>query len=108
MRDPGARRPYVGRPLPRFEDARLVRGRGRFTGDAVFDGQLHAVFVRSPHAHARIRSIDTDAASQFPGVVAIFTADDYAAAGGRGIAHIANPASTFDVTAKAFTGPGLQ
>jgi hypothetical protein len=109
MHEPGGgRAPYIGRPLPRFEDRRLVAGRGRFTDDAAFDGQAHAVFVRSPHAHARIVSIDAGAARALPGVVAVFTADDYAAAGGRGVAHIANPASTYDVTAKAFTGPGLQ
>jgi aerobic carbon-monoxide dehydrogenase large subunit len=109
MHEPGGRRaPYVGRPLPRFEDRRLVAGRGRFTDDAAFDGQAYAVFVRSPHAHARILSIDAGAARTLPGVVAVFTANDYAAAGGRGVAHIANPASTFDVHAKAFSGPGLQ
>jgi carbon-monoxide dehydrogenase large subunit len=108
MHEPGVRKPYVGRPLPRFEDARLVRGRGRFTGDLAFDGELHAVFVRSLHAHARIRSIETGPAARRKGVIAVFTADDYTAAGGRGIAHIANPASTFDVAAKAFAGPGLR
>jgi carbon-monoxide dehydrogenase large subunit len=108
MHEPGGREPYIGRPLPRFEDRRLVAGRGRFTDDHAFDGQAHAVFVRSPHAHARILSIDTRTAAQLPGVIAIFTADDYAAGGGRGVAHIANPASTFDVSVKAFTGPGLK
>jgi aerobic carbon-monoxide dehydrogenase large subunit len=109
MHEPGGRRaPYVGRPLPRFEDRRLVVGRGRFTDDFAFNEQAHAAFARSPHAHARILSIDTRPASTLPGVVAVFTANDYAAAGGRGVAHIANPASTFDVHAKAFTGPGLQ
>jgi aerobic carbon-monoxide dehydrogenase large subunit len=108
MHEPGGREPYIGRPLPRFEDRRLVAGRGRFTDDVTLDGQAHAVFVRSPHAHARILSIDTRAAAQLPGIVAIFTAKDYAAGGGRGVAHVANPASTFDVSVKAFIGPGLQ
>jgi carbon-monoxide dehydrogenase large subunit len=108
MHEPGGRRPYIGRPLPRFEDRRLVSGRGRFTDDVALDGQAHAVFVRSPYAHARILSVDTRAARALPGVVAVFTANDYAAAGGRGVAHIANPASTYDVNAKAFTGPGLR
>jgi aerobic carbon-monoxide dehydrogenase large subunit len=108
MHEPGRRERYIGRPLPRFEDRRLVAGHGRFTDDVALDGQAHAVFVRSPHAHARILSIDARAAAQLPGVVAIFTARDYAAAGGRGVAHIANPASTFDVSVKAFTGPGLR
>jgi aerobic carbon-monoxide dehydrogenase large subunit len=104
----GGREPYIGRPLPRFEDIRLVAGRGRFTDDVVLDGQTHAAFVRSPHAHARILSIDTAAAASLPGVVAVFTANDYAAAGGRGVDHIANPANTYDVKLKAFMGPGLR
>jgi carbon-monoxide dehydrogenase large subunit len=102
------REPYIGRPLPRFEDRPLVAGRGRFTDDVAFDGQAYAAFVRSPHPHARIRSIDISAAAKLPGVVAIFTAKDYAAVGGRGIGHMANPAGTHDVKVKAFTGPGRQ
>ena len=46
--------PYIGRPLPRFEDLRLVRGNGRYTDDLHYPDEVHAVFVRSPHAHARI------------------------------------------------------
>src|SRR5258708_29657341 len=103
-----AREPYIGRPLPRFEDLRLVAGRGRFTDDFAFDHQAYAAFVRSPHPHARIRSIDADAAAKLPGVIAVFTAKDYAAAGGRGIVHMANPAGTYDVKVKAFTGPERQ
>src|SRR5258707_12522360 len=103
-----AREPYIGRPLPRFEDLRLVAGRGRFTDDFAIDRQAYAAFVRSPHAHARIMSIDTDAAAKLPGVIAVFTAKDYAAAGGRGIVHMANPAGTYDVKVRAFTGPERQ
>jgi len=104
----GRRQPYIGRPLPRFEDRRLVAGRGRFTDDFSIDGQAYAVFVRSPHAHARIESIDTDAAAKLAVVIAVFTASDYAASGGRGIGHIANPAGTHDVKVKAFTGEGRR
>ncbi|SRR5579871_2122402 len=104
----GEREPFIGRPLPRFEDRRLVAGRGRFTDDFAFDGQAYAAFVRSPHPHARILSIDVSAAAKLPAVLAIFTAADYTAAGGRGIAHNPNPASTYDVTVKAFTGPGRR
>jgi aerobic carbon-monoxide dehydrogenase large subunit len=104
----GRRQPYIGRPLPRFEDRRLVAGRGRFTDDFSLDGQAYAVFVRSPHAHARIESIDTGAAAKLAGVIAVFTAADYAASGGRGIGHIANPAGTHDVKVKAFTGEGRR
>jgi len=108
MAENGRREPYIGRALPRLEDARLVAGRGRFTDDFSFEGEAYAAFLRSPHAHARIKSIDTAAAARRPGIIAIFTAADYAAAGGRGIAHMANPASTHDVKQKAFAGPGLM
>jgi carbon-monoxide dehydrogenase large subunit len=107
MSDSARRRPYVGRSLPRLEDVRLVTGRGRFTDDISFPGQTYAAFVRSPHAHARIRSIDT-AAAKLHGVIAVVTAADYAATNGRGIAHMPNPASTYDVKVKAFSGPGRQ
>src|ERR1700729_3439235 len=79
----GRREPYIGRAMPRFEDLRLVAGRGRFSDDAALAGQAYATFVRSPHAHARIGAIDTAAAARLPGVLAILTAADYAAAGGR-------------------------
>ena len=102
------RRPYIGRPLPRLEDRRLVAGQGRFTDDMGFPGQAYAAVVRSPHAHARIIRVNTGAAMARPGVLAVITAADYAAAGGRGIAHMANPAATYDVATKAFTGPGRQ
>src|SRR5215472_1763511 len=103
-----AREPYIGRPLPRFEDLRLVAGSGRFTDDFAFDGQAYAAFVRSPHPHARILSIDTPAAAKLAGVIAVFRANDYAATGGRGISHMANPAGTYDVNVRAFTGPERQ
>src|SRR5215472_6305227 len=107
MPDSARRPPYIGQAMPRLEDARLVTGRGRFTDDISFPGQAYAAFVRSPHAHARIRRIDT-AAAKVPGVIAIVTAADYAATGGCGIAHMPNPASTYDVKLKAFSGPGRQ
>ena len=63
----------IGEPLPRKEDRRLLTGQGRFLDDIEIPGALHAVFVRSPYAHARIRSIDTSAANQAPGVIAVVT-----------------------------------
>jgi carbon-monoxide dehydrogenase large subunit len=71
----------IGQPVRRFEDARLLRGRGRFQEDVNLPGQVHAVIVRSPHAHARILAIDTAAARRAPGVVAVFTGADVAADG---------------------------
>ncbi len=75
----GAYGPYVGRALPRVEDARLLTGNGRFTDDVELPGMLHAAFVRSPHAHARIRAIDASAALALDGVEAVLTASDLAA-----------------------------
>ncbi|MBS0219918.1 MAG: xanthine dehydrogenase family protein molybdopterin-binding subunit [Proteobacteria bacterium] len=71
----------VGQPVTRFEDTRLLRGRGRFQDDVNMPHQAYCVFVRSPHAHARIRAIDVDAAAAAPGVVAVYTGKDYLADG---------------------------
>src|SRR6476660_116519 len=68
----------VGQPVRRLEDLRLLTGRGRYQDDQTLHRQTWCVFVRSPHAHARIRSIDTSAASRAPGVVAVLTGTDYA------------------------------
>src|SRR5213078_1633578 len=61
--------PYVGRSLPRREDRRLLIGQGQFIADLVLPRMLHAVFVRSPLAHARIRNVDLARAKAAPGVV---------------------------------------
>src|SRR5690606_19371240 len=63
----------IGRPVRRKEDQRLVTGAGRYCSDIVLPGQLHAVIVRSPHAHARIKAIDTTQAKATPGVVDVLT-----------------------------------
>jgi aerobic carbon-monoxide dehydrogenase large subunit len=68
----------IGKSITRLEDAPLVRGQGRFIGDIVISGALHANFVRSPHPHATIRAIDTVAALALPGVYAVLTLDDLA------------------------------
>ncbi|WP_250475902.1 molybdopterin cofactor-binding domain-containing protein [Caballeronia sp. GAFFF1] len=68
---------HVGRPMPRFEDPAILTGRGRYGDDlAVKPGTLQAAILRSPHAHADIVSIDTEAASKLHGVRAILTRDD--------------------------------
>jgi carbon-monoxide dehydrogenase large subunit len=69
----------IGQPVARFEDPRLLRGQGRFVNDVNVPGQAYAYLVRSPHAHARIRSIDTAAAAAAPGVLAVYTGEDVAA-----------------------------
>ena len=66
----------IGQPVSRFEDPRLLRGRGRFINDLNLAGQAYAVLLRSPHAHARIRAIDTAAARAVQGVLAIYTGED--------------------------------
>ena len=66
---------------PRVEDDALIRGRGRFVEDAPQPNQAYAVFVRSPHAHARIRAIDVAAARAATGVVAVLTHKEIEAAG---------------------------
>ena len=76
-----------GRPIPRKEDARLVTGGGRFSDDFRLPGQVHAHLVRSPHAHARILSIDASAALAAPGVLAVLTGRDAAADGLASIPH---------------------
>jgi len=71
----------IGQAVTRFEDPRFLRGEGRFVHDVSLPGQLHAVLLRSPHAHARIVSIDAKAAAAAPGVAAVFTGEDYAREG---------------------------
>jgi carbon-monoxide dehydrogenase large subunit len=66
----------IGQALPRAEDFRLVRGRGRYTDDIELPNQARLVVLRSPHAHARIKRIDTTAARTAPGVIAILTGAD--------------------------------
>jgi carbon-monoxide dehydrogenase large subunit len=69
---------YIGRPMKRREDPRLLTGTGRYVDDLVPAGCLHAVFVRSPHAHARIAHLDAGAARQAQGVVTIVIGEDMA------------------------------
>ncbi|MEO8081997.1 MAG: xanthine dehydrogenase family protein molybdopterin-binding subunit, partial [Caldimonas sp.] len=70
----------IGKSLRRREDRRFLTGAGNYTDDVTMHGQTYAVFLRSPHAHARIRSIGLEAAKKAPGVVAIFTGTDLAEA----------------------------
>ena len=101
--------PFIGRPLPRFEDLRLVRGQGRYTDDVSVEGQAYAVFVRSPHAHADLVSIDVSAARRLPGVLAVLTGPHYLADGHVGIAHHPNPADANDVRiSHLFADAGTQ
>ena len=74
-----AKLPHIGEAVRRKEDYRFLTGGGQYTDDIRLDGQLHAVFVRSPHGHAVVKSIDTAAAAAAPGVEGVFTGADVAA-----------------------------
>jgi carbon-monoxide dehydrogenase large subunit len=76
-----ATRFVIGDSPRRREDARFVTGSGQYLDDVTFSGVAHAVFLRSPHAHARITDIDVGDASHAPGVLAILTAKEAAADG---------------------------
>ena len=69
---------YPGKPIKRVEDPRLITGRGHYVDDVKTPGILHAAFVRSPYAHARVGPVDTAEARGSPGVVAVLTAQDIA------------------------------
>ena len=71
----------IGQSVSRFEDPRLLRGGGRYVGDIMLPGMTFGYVLRSPHAHARIRSIDTSRAKAAPGVLAVLTGADWQASG---------------------------
>ena len=71
----------IGQPVTRKEDPRFLTGRGHYVADIDLARQAHAVFIYSAHAHALIRSVDKTAAEQMPGVLAVFTGEDWAADG---------------------------
>src|SRR5690348_4917620 len=103
--DTAPARPYrfIGKPLLRKEDERLVTGKGRFTDDFNLDGQGYAALVRSPHPHARIVAIDAAAAKSMPGVLGVFTGADCAADELLPIPHDPVPKTKYDMK---LTGPG--
>jgi aerobic carbon-monoxide dehydrogenase large subunit len=72
---------YVGRPLKRTEDPKLITGRGQYVEDIALPGLAHLAFVRSPHAHAKVTALRTDAARGAPGAVCVVTAKDLGSLG---------------------------
>ena len=84
---PASDKPGIGEPVRRKEDRRLVTGAGCYSDDVSLPGQAYAVMVRSPHAHARIRSIDASAALATAGVVAVLTGRDVLADSIKPIPH---------------------
>lgn len=95
---------FIGRPLPRKEDARLVAGAGRFSDDFSAPGQCHAAMVRSPHAHARIRGVNFARARAMPGVVGVYCGADCIAAGLQPIPHDPLPKTKYDMKLAAPAG----
>lgn len=71
--------PAIGRSVPRPRAERLLAGQGRYTDDISLPRMMHAAFLRSPHPHARIASIDVSKAAQSPGVVRVVTGTEIAA-----------------------------
>ena len=71
----------LGQSVPRTEDPRFLKGQGRFIDDMRLPREAHAFFVRSSHGHGAIKSLDCRAARQMPGVLGVFTGDDWAADG---------------------------
>ncbi|MGA2892409.1 MAG: xanthine dehydrogenase family protein molybdopterin-binding subunit [Xanthobacteraceae bacterium] len=104
---------FIGKPMPRTEDARLTTGKGRFTDDFNIDGQAYAIMVRSPYPHARILSVDAAAAKAMPGVLGVFSGFDLAADNLKPIPHDPLPKTKFDMKLSAsgggavFIGPHL-
>ena len=107
MEAPGKGANGIGQPVRRKEDFRLLTGRGRFGDDLVLPGQVHTAFVRSPHAHARIVAISKRAALAAPGVLAVLTGSDYAAAGLGPIPHNPGLSAPPDVQARLRDGPPI-
>ena len=104
---------FIGKPMRRAEDERLITGKGRFSDDFKFDGQTYAAMVRSPHPHARIVRIDADRARAMPGVLGVFTGADCLADKLGPIPHDPMPKTKYDMKLHApgggevFIGPHL-
>src|SRR2546430_17013518 len=69
----------LGARIKRREDPRLITGTATYVDDIMLPGLLHVIFVRSPHAHAKVTAVDTEAARRAPGVAAVWTGEDVAA-----------------------------
>jgi carbon-monoxide dehydrogenase large subunit len=107
MQAAGSKVNGIGKRVQRKEDFRLLTGKGRFGDDLVLQRQVHAGFVRSPHAHARIVAVDKVAAFAMPGVLAVLTGADYAAAGLGPIPHNPGLSTPPDVQARLTNGPPI-
>ena len=89
---------YIGQPMTRTEDPRLLTGQALFVDDVQIPGMLHAAFLRSDYAHARLVSIDVSAARERPGVVAVYTAEDMGDDWKHGPPLVSPPPTVEDIT----------
>ena len=76
---------YIGKSVKRVEDKRFITGKGNYTDDIILPGMLHCYILRSPHAHAKINSIDISGAENAEGVIKVYTGKDIAESGVGGI-----------------------
>ena len=89
---------WIGKSMKRVEDPRLLTGHGKYADDVVLPNMAHAAVLRSPHAHAKIIAVDTSAAADLPGVLAVMTGEDVAAVTGA--------LPTFAIGCSQRSGPG--
>jgi aerobic carbon-monoxide dehydrogenase large subunit len=104
----------VGEPVRRVEDASLITGAAKYLDDLKLPGMTHVAIVRSPYAHARIKSIDTTKAAAAPGVVAVFTGKDFehlpalpCAWQAGGVENFVNTPRALEIDRVTFTGAGV-
>ncbi|HLV34264.1 MAG TPA: molybdopterin cofactor-binding domain-containing protein [Spirillospora sp.] len=104
----------IGAPIKRAEDPRLITGEARYLDDIHLPGMLHAAILRSPHAHARIRRIDTSKAAALPGVIAVYTGRDFedlpplpCAWQAGGVTNNVNTPRVLEIDKVTFTGAGV-
>lgn len=105
---------YVGKAVKRVEDPRLITGQAKYLEDIQLPGMLYAAVLRSPYAHARINSINTEQAEQAPGVVAVYTGQDFAdlnplpcAWQAGGVDNNVNTPRVLAIDKVTFTGAGV-
>jgi carbon-monoxide dehydrogenase large subunit len=107
----------LGAPIKRVEDPRFITGKGRYLDDISLTGMAHVAVLRSPYAHANIRSIDTSAARAMPGVLAVFTGADipynplpmaWPAGGSAGIQNNVNTPRVLATDSVKWTGEGVS
>jgi carbon-monoxide dehydrogenase large subunit len=104
----------IGTSVKRTEDARLITGAAKYLDDLTLPGMAHVAILRSPHAHARIRSIDTSKATAHPGVIAVYTGKDFeqlpalpCAWQASGVENLVNTPRALEIDRVTFTGAGV-